>query len=179
MARRYMLHSHQLELKFWGEATFYAALIINRMPTRYVRHMTPFEKWYCYKPCVVLFEVFGSPAWAHVPKEKCNKLQPTSQHCILVGYIVTSGAYHLYDSFPPIRLLKEGVWSLRRFFSIVSTRILPHSYCRRFVSNFLCRSFSFKTWWSSYFGCFFQHFLYSDSIKNPRWVSYQWVFWYY
>ena len=52
--------------------------------------MTPFYKWYGYKPSVVHFSIFVSVAWAHIPKSKQrNKLQPTSQHCILVGYIST------------------------------------------------------------------------------------------
>jgi hypothetical protein len=59
--------------------------------------MTPFEKWYGYKPSVLNFKIFGSHEWAHTPKEKQNKLQPTSQHYTLVGYKETSKVYCLYD----------------------------------------------------------------------------------
>jgi len=68
-----------------GQKQCYVQLIINQIPTQDVQRMDPFEKWYGYKPYVVHFEVFGSHAQAHIPKEKCKKLQPTSQHHILVG----------------------------------------------------------------------------------------------
>jgi len=59
--------------------------------------MTPFDKWYGYKPFVVHFKVSRSHAWVHISKEKCNNLQPTSQCCVLVGYSKISKVYRLYD----------------------------------------------------------------------------------
>jgi hypothetical protein len=39
-----------------GEVVFCAAHIINIMPTRDVQHMTPFEKWYGYKPLLCILK---------------------------------------------------------------------------------------------------------------------------
>jgi hypothetical protein len=40
--------------------------------------------------------VFGSIAYAHVPKELRKKLEPKSMKCIFLGYSSGSNAYHLW-----------------------------------------------------------------------------------
>jgi len=86
-----------MEPKFWGEAVICATHIINRIPTHVVGGMIPYEKWYGSKPLVSHFRIFGSSAWAHIPKAKRNKLEPKSHCCILGGYSEIPKVYRLYD----------------------------------------------------------------------------------
>ena len=39
--------------------------------------------------------MFGSEAWAHIPDEKRNALQPKSEKCIFVGYFEDVKVYRL------------------------------------------------------------------------------------
>ena len=41
------------------------------------------------------FRIFGSKAWARIPKEKRKDLQPQSQECLFVGYSEDSKGYKL------------------------------------------------------------------------------------
>jgi hypothetical protein len=41
-------------------------------------------------------KVFGSIAYAPVPKELRKKLEPKSMKCIFLGYTSDSNAYHLW-----------------------------------------------------------------------------------
>lgn len=52
---RCMLQGKKIEQKFWEEAVVCAAHIINRIPARVVRGMTPYEKWYGSKPFFFMF----------------------------------------------------------------------------------------------------------------------------
>jgi hypothetical protein len=48
------------------------------------------------RPDVEHIMIFGCLTYSHVPSEKRTKLDPTSQQCILVGYLEVSKAYCIY-----------------------------------------------------------------------------------
>ena len=45
--------------------------------------------------CKSFFHVFGSEAWAHIPDEKHNALEPKSEKCLFVGYSEYVKGYRL------------------------------------------------------------------------------------
>lgn len=51
---RSMLKDKKMPDKFWAEATFTAAYLQNRLPTKALNHMTPLEAWNGHKPSVNL-----------------------------------------------------------------------------------------------------------------------------
>jgi len=60
---------------------------------------TPFEIWYCRKPDVSYFRIFGSFAYVHVPKSLRRKLDAKGQKLLFVGYSDTQKAYRFFDRF--------------------------------------------------------------------------------
>ena len=67
---RSMLSDSKLPQKFWAEALSTAVYLRNRSPAKAVRGTTPFEAWTSQKPTVGHLRVFGSDAYAHIPKRK-------------------------------------------------------------------------------------------------------------
>ena len=49
-------------------------------------HKTPHEVWIGNKHSIKHLKVFSCDAYAHVPKEKRNKLDNKYEKCILIGY---------------------------------------------------------------------------------------------
>ena len=62
--------------------------------------MTPYEAWTTEKPTVAHLRVFGSDAYAHIPKDERGKLDPKAKKCIFVGYGEETKGYRLFD---PVR----------------------------------------------------------------------------
>jgi len=59
---------------------------------------TPFEVWHGKRPKVNHLRVFGSDAYAHVPRDERAKFDSKTRNCIMVGYgNVTKGSW-LYDA---------------------------------------------------------------------------------
>lgn len=61
--------------------------IQNRVPHKALTGITPFEAWAGRKPIVRHFRVFGCPAWARIPPQKCKALEPQSRPCILLDIL--------------------------------------------------------------------------------------------
>lgn len=94
---RTMLHAKSLPVKLWAEAVNTACYILNRTPTTSNRGMTPYEAWTNKKPHLDHIRVFGSEAYAHIPKQFRKKWDKKSQKLILVGYQADSCNYRLYN----------------------------------------------------------------------------------
>ena len=81
---RSMLADSGLPQKIWAEALSTAVYLINRSPTKALDKTTPFEAWYGKKPFEAWYgkkpnvshlRVFGSSAYAHIPKNERKKLE--------------------------------------------------------------------------------------------------------
>ena len=94
---RCMLYSKGLHKKFWVESICCYNFLLNRVPTKPVKHVTPEEKWNGRKPNISNFKVFGCECWAHIPNEKWKKLEPKYHKCIFIGYDNNSKAYRFFD----------------------------------------------------------------------------------
>lgn len=81
---RSMLFDANLPTKFWGEAVVTACYLQNRLPTR-ATNKTSYELWNGVKPNLEHIRVFGSKAYAHIPKEKRTKWDAHTVEGILVG----------------------------------------------------------------------------------------------
>ena len=94
---RSMLSDSKAPSRFWAEALSTAAYIRNRCPTKAVEGMTPIEALTGKKPDIAHLRRFGCAAYAHIPKDERQKLNPKVRKCILVGYGVNTKGYRLYD----------------------------------------------------------------------------------
>ena len=57
---------------------------------------TPEEMFSGKKPEVSHLKIFGSQVFAHIPKEKRTKLDPSGKKGIFVGYCEVSKAFRVY-----------------------------------------------------------------------------------
>ena len=90
-----ILQSKGLGLNFWVEEINYENYIVNHIPAKVLRNITPEEAWSSIKPDVSHFCLFGSEVWAHTPDEKHKALEPKSEKCIFAGYCEDVKGYRL------------------------------------------------------------------------------------
>ena len=69
----------------WAEAANTAVYLMHRCTTSGVHDVTPYEKFFGKKPDLSHVRIFGSFAYVHIPDDTCQKLDPKSEKCILVG----------------------------------------------------------------------------------------------
>jgi transposase InsO family protein len=96
---RAMLLDANMPQELWAEAAVTANYIRVRTPTT-GETKTPYELLNGHPPDVSNMRVFGATAYAHVPKEKRNKLDAVSRPGRVVGYSTNAKAYRI--------LLEEG-----------------------------------------------------------------------
>ena len=91
---RALLFDSKLDHKFWGEALYTAANLLNRSPTRTLKNCTPAEKWFNKKPDLSHFQLFGSKV--HYKKlGYVKKLEKRSLEGFFVGY--GTNGYRIWD----------------------------------------------------------------------------------
>jgi hypothetical protein len=94
---RSMLKGKNISNGFWEEAINTVVYLKNRSPTKILDLKMPFEVLYGYKPEVGHLRIFGSKAFAHIPKDERRKLDAKSVKCIFLGYCDDHKAYKLFD----------------------------------------------------------------------------------
>ena len=94
---RSMLLDAKLSKKLWAEAIATAVYLKNRSPTKALK-TTPYEAWHGTTPKVDHLRVFGSDAYAHIPKDERSKFDSKSRKCVMVGYGTVTKGYRLYDT---------------------------------------------------------------------------------
>jgi len=93
---RAMLLDAKLPLYLWGEAVETASYLRNRTPIGPNR-VTPEEAYSGQKPYVGHLRAYGCLAYAHIPKENRDKLEPNSVRTCLIGYMRSSRQYKLLN----------------------------------------------------------------------------------
>lgn len=94
---RCMLQAAKLSKIYWTEAVSVAAYVQNRLPTKKLIGLTPFEAWTGRKPDLSYLKVFGCVAYAHVPAERRQKWDPKGRRLTFVGYADGIKGYKLID----------------------------------------------------------------------------------
>ena len=94
---RSMLHATGLPGRYWGDAVMTAVYVRNRLPTRALNGVTPYEAWRGEKPDLSHIRVWGCLAYIHVHRVKRNKLAPRARACVFVGYAPEAKGWKLYD----------------------------------------------------------------------------------
>ncbi|KAL0746141.1 hypothetical protein Bca101_101276 [Brassica carinata] len=83
--------------RFWGDAVQTACYLINQIPTKVLKNLSPFEVLNKSKPYIDHLRVFGCLCYVWVPGEQRNKLEAKSTKAMLIGYSVTQKGYKCYD----------------------------------------------------------------------------------
>ena len=76
---RTMIHSRNLDVKYWAEAVNTAVFILNRTLPHNDNKLTPYELWFGKPYNIDFCRVFGTKAFCHVPKEKRLKWDKDSR----------------------------------------------------------------------------------------------------
>lgn len=124
---RCMLRESGLTQELWSEALMAATYLVNRSPTKALKDMTPFEMWNNRKPDISHLRVFGSVAYAQIPKQLRKKLDDTSRKMRMVGYDLNG--YRLYDEEKKIVkvarniVFDENVGSMQDTVSVLSDEL--------------------------------------------------------
>ena len=120
---RCLLHDAGLPDSFWGYAVLHSARILNVLPSRALkRHITPEEAFTGNKPSLAQLRIFGCTAYAHIPKEKRQKLDVKTLQCIYIGYAENRKAYRLYHK-PTRRVFESRNVTFDEGAGIVPSRI--------------------------------------------------------
>jgi hypothetical protein len=84
---RCMLHSANMDLRYWGEAFLYSIHVCNLSPTSAIQDCIPVHVWTGCKPDVSRLCVFGSTTYVNIPKKlRGGKLEVMSIKCWLLGW---------------------------------------------------------------------------------------------
>lgn len=92
-----MMNSQDLLPIFYVEAVNCANYIQNCTPHQALYHIPPKEAWSGTKPNVPCFRVFGSNAWAVIPKTKRKALEKKIKPLIFLSQSEDMKAYRLID----------------------------------------------------------------------------------
>jgi hypothetical protein len=95
---RCMLRESRLPKNFWGEAAKTANHVRNYCPTKACGDVVPMEIWTGHKPNIGYFKVFGSTAYATIPKtDRTWKFGQRATKSIFLGYPDNRRGYRLWD----------------------------------------------------------------------------------
>ncbi|KAG5547669.1 hypothetical protein RHGRI_013386 [Rhododendron griersonianum] len=93
---RALLFQSNMPIHFWGECVTTAVYLINRLPTRLLSNITPFERLYGHPPTYDHLRVFGSLCYATIVKP-VSKFAPCARRCVFLGYPTCQKGYKLLD----------------------------------------------------------------------------------
>lgn len=94
---RSLLKEMEMPLYLWGEAVRHSIYLLNRLPTRAVSGMTPYEAWSGKKPHLEHIRVFGCLAYMKLPTVNLKKLDDSSKAVVHLGKEPGTKAYRLFD----------------------------------------------------------------------------------
>ena len=82
-----LLTAASLPHKFWYHAVAHAVFLINRMPSKTIGMVSPFQKLFNTLPEISSLKVFGSAIYPYLRPYNDHKLQPRSTQCVFLGYL--------------------------------------------------------------------------------------------
>ena len=92
-----MLHDSSLPKCLWAEAFSTVTYVHNRMPTKALAGLTPYEVLHGMKPDLTDLCAFGAPCTIVELAAKLKKLDDQVRMCFVVGYKYSGGGYRVWD----------------------------------------------------------------------------------
>jgi hypothetical protein len=94
---RCLIKSMGMPSYFWAEAVTTAVYILNRVPTRSLKGVTPYEAWHGRKPNVEHMRTFGCTVHVKNVGPGITKLSDRSTPMVFVGYETGTKGYRVYN----------------------------------------------------------------------------------
>ncbi|GAU20316.1 hypothetical protein TSUD_337970 [Trifolium subterraneum] len=132
---RALLFQSHLPKTFWAHAVSHAIHIINRIPTTFLTHKSPFQILHNTLPDINFLKVFGSLCFATTLQTHRHKLDSRSRKCIHLGFKTGVKGYLLFDLKSKELFLSRDVVFYEHIFpyqtsspssSTNSTNLSPH-----------------------------------------------------
>ena len=82
---------------FWGEAVATAIFLLNRVPTKAVDGMTPYEASHGRRLDVSFLRTFGCVAYVKAMKPHMKNLDDRGTPVVFIGYEPGAKAWRFYD----------------------------------------------------------------------------------
>jgi hypothetical protein len=92
-----LLAHASMPLKFWDEAFFTVAYLINHTPTKLFGYSTPLEHLYNQVPDYPFLKVFGCACWPNLRPYNTRKVAFRSTRCAFLGYSPMHKGYKCPD----------------------------------------------------------------------------------
>ncbi|KAD3336075.1 hypothetical protein E3N88_31594 [Mikania micrantha] len=94
---RSMLKAMKMPDYLWGEAVRHSVYLLNRITTKALKDMTPYQDWKGRKPNLGHLKVFSSVAHVKVPSHKVTKLDDRSVMMVYLGVEEGSKAHRFLN----------------------------------------------------------------------------------
>lgn len=94
---RAMILARNLPSELWPHAMQHATYVRNRVYTRALANVTPYQKWSGQRPDISHIQEFGTDVWILNEDQRASKLDPNSIKSVFVGYKDGSKAIRYYD----------------------------------------------------------------------------------
>jgi hypothetical protein len=95
-AMKTMIHDQDLPMCLWEEEAMTSIYVQKQLSHSELGFKTLEEMLTRKKPEVSHLKIFGCPVFIHILKEKRNKLEPSGNKGIFVGYCEVSKAFRIY-----------------------------------------------------------------------------------
>lgn len=94
---RTMMFDKNVPKHFLGDVVVTACYLINRLPTKCLKDISPYKVLNKIKTSIDFLKVFGCVCYVHIPDDQRNKQPPKSIKCIFIGYSTTRKSYKCYN----------------------------------------------------------------------------------
>jgi hypothetical protein len=94
---RCLLFQASLPASYWAETLHTATHLLNRLPSKAVRHPTPHFALYGTTPSYDHLRVFGCACYPNTSGTAPHKLSPRSTRCLFLGYSPDHKGYRCLD----------------------------------------------------------------------------------
>jgi len=86
-----------LPKQFWVDAFLTSIFIINRLPTKVLDYLSPFERLFHIPPDFTYFRAFGCQCFPYLRPYSTDKLSYRSTPCIFIGYCSNHKGFRCFD----------------------------------------------------------------------------------
>ncbi|KAA0055911.1 Retrovirus-related Pol polyprotein from transposon TNT 1-94 [Cucumis melo var. makuwa] len=119
--------------KFWGEAILTSVYVINRLPSRVIHNIFPFERLYGTPPSYSHLKVFGCACFVLLHPHEHTKLEPRARLRCFLGYGTIHKGFRCWDPISQqLRISRHVTFWEHHMFSILSSfhasLSSPHSF---------------------------------------------------
>ena len=109
-----MLSNSKLPLSYWSYAVTTATHIINRLPTPWLHHKSPWELLFNSLPDLAHLGTYGCTCFPLLWSYNIHKLQPHTKPCIFLGYPAYFKGYICLEPFLFVYTYQDTSYSMKK-----------------------------------------------------------------